>query len=85
MAEFCKQFNEKTKNFVKDVPIPVVLDGNFFTYCHRYVYILINLHVYIYISIYVAFSNRTFTFKCKTPETSWLLKKCAGVEKGAKR
>jgi large subunit ribosomal protein L11 len=27
MAEFCKQFNDKTKNYEKDVPICVVLNG----------------------------------------------------------
>lgn len=27
MAEFCKQFNEVTKDFEKDVPIPVDLSG----------------------------------------------------------
>jgi ribosomal protein L11 len=27
MAEFCKQFNEQTKNYEKDVPVPVVLSG----------------------------------------------------------
>lgn len=35
MAEFCKQFNEKTKNFDKDTPVPVVLSG-------YYIYISIN-------------------------------------------
>lgn len=27
MAEFCKQFNDRTKNMDKDTPIPVVLSG----------------------------------------------------------
>jgi len=27
MAEFCKQFNEKTKTSDKDIPVPVVLSG----------------------------------------------------------
>jgi large subunit ribosomal protein L11 len=27
MAEFCKQFNEQTKDFDKDVPVPVELAG----------------------------------------------------------
>ena len=56
MADFCKQFNESTKNLDKDVPIPVVLS---------------------------AFSNRTFSFTCKTPPTTWFLKKCADIELGA--
>mmetsp|Transcript_1446 Transcript_1446/g.2053 ORF Transcript_1446/g.2053 Transcript_1446/m.2053 type:complete len:85 (-) Transcript_1446:100-354(-) len=30
-----------------------------------------------------AFSDRTFTFKIKTPQTSWFLKRAAGVAKGA--
>lgn len=58
MAEFCKQFNDVTKNYEKDTPLPVVLS---------------------------AFSNRTFTFIVKTPPTSWLLKKCAGLELGTPR
>jgi len=28
MADFCKQFNEKTNIFEKDAPIPVTLSGN---------------------------------------------------------
>ncbi len=28
MAEFCKQFNDKTKNYDKDIPMPVVLSGS---------------------------------------------------------
>ena len=58
MAEFCKQFNDATKNYVANVPIPVVLR---------------------------AYSNRTFKFTLKTPPTSWMIKQCAGVEKGASR
>lgn len=27
MAEFCKQFNDRTKNYEKDVPLPVELSG----------------------------------------------------------
>ncbi len=27
MADFCKQFNEKSKNMEKDTPTPVVLSG----------------------------------------------------------
>lgn len=27
MAEFCKQFNDRTKNMDKDTPVPVVLSG----------------------------------------------------------
>ncbi len=27
MAEFCKQFNDKTKNYDKDIPLPVTLSG----------------------------------------------------------
>jgi large subunit ribosomal protein L11 len=30
MAEFCKQFNDRTKNYEKDVPIPVVLTGKLY-------------------------------------------------------
>lgn len=52
MADFCKQFNDVTKNYEKDVPIPVDLS---------------------------AMSNRSFTFKCKTPPTSFLVMKCARV------
>lgn len=53
MADFCKQFNEVTKAYDKDVPIPVELS---------------------------AFSNRSFTFVTKTPQTSWLIKRCAGIK-----
>ena len=56
MADFCKQFNDRTKDYVKNIDLPVTLS---------------------------AFSNRTFEFEVKTPPTSWYLKRCAGVEKGA--
>ena len=56
MAEFCKQFNERTKICVKDTPTPVILS---------------------------AFNNRSFTFIVKTPPTTWLIKKCIGLTKGA--
>jgi large subunit ribosomal protein L11 len=31
-----------------------------------------------------AFSNRTFEFELKTPPTTWLLKRCAKITKGAR-
>lgn len=58
MADFCKQFNEATKDYMADVPIPVELR---------------------------AYSNRTFKFTLKSPQTSWMIKQCAGVKKGANR
>ena len=59
MAEFCKQFNDKTESlgYKKDIPLSVTLN---------------------------ALSDRTFTFDVKTPPTSYLLKKAAGIEKGPK-
>ena len=32
MAEFCKQFNDRTKNLEKDTPTPVVLSGKIFLF-----------------------------------------------------
>lgn len=56
MAEFCKQFNEKTEDvYVKETPMRVHLS---------------------------AFSDRTFTFKVRSPPTSYLVMKAAGVEDG---
>ncbi len=55
IAEFCKQFNDATKEMTGDI-IPAE------------------------ITIY---EDRSFTFKLKTPPASALLKKAAGVEKGA--
>jgi len=36
MAEFCKQFNEQTKNYEKDVPVPVLLSGMALTLLIRF-------------------------------------------------
>jgi large subunit ribosomal protein L11 len=57
MAEFCKQFNDKTESmgYQRDIPVSVTLH---------------------------ALSDRTFTFDVKSPPTSYLLKKAAGMEKG---
>ena len=55
IAEFCKQFNEATKEMAGDV-VPAE------------------------ITIYV---DRSFAFILKTPPVAALLKKAAGVEKGA--
>lgn len=55
IAEFCKQFNEATREMAGDV-VPAE------------------------ITIY---EDRSFTFVLKTPPASSLLKKAAGVEKGA--
>mmetsp|Transcript_41585 Transcript_41585/g.71200 ORF Transcript_41585/g.71200 Transcript_41585/m.71200 type:complete len:158 (-) Transcript_41585:84-557(-) len=56
MAEFCKQFNEKTESmYEKGVPLGVLLS---------------------------AFTDRSFKFEVRSPPTSYLIKKCAGLEKG---
>ncbi|KAJ2723007.1 mitochondrial 54S ribosomal protein YmL19, partial [Coemansia sp. Cherry 401B] len=54
--DFCKQFNDRTKDLVLETPTPVAITIN---------------------------PDRTFTFAIKTPPTSWLLKRAAGVAKGA--
>lgn len=56
IAEFCKQFNDATKEMIGDV-VPAEI---------------------------TIFADRSFTFILKTPPVSALLKKAAGVEKGAK-
>lgn len=56
IADFCKQFNDATKDMVGDiVPAEIVI-----------------------------YADRSFSFVLKTPPVSALLKKAAGVEKGAK-
>ncbi len=55
IQDFCKQFNEATKDMIGDV-VPAE------------------------ITIY---EDRTFTFILKTPPASALLRKAAGIEKGA--
>ncbi|KAI9503015.1 mitochondrial 54S ribosomal protein YmL19 [Coemansia spiralis] len=54
--DFCKQFNDRTKDLVLETPTPVAIHIN---------------------------PDRTFTFAVKSPPTSWLLKRAAGVKKGA--
>eukprot|EP00580_Thalassiosira_gravida_P003015 CAMPEP_0201599784 /NCGR_PEP_ID=MMETSP0492-20130828/1101_1 /ASSEMBLY_ACC=CAM_ASM_000837 /TAXON_ID=420259 /ORGANISM="Thalassiosira gravida, Strain GMp14c1" /LENGTH=126 /DNA_ID=CAMNT_0048062421 /DNA_START=300 /DNA_END=680 /DNA_ORIENTATION=- len=56
MAEFCKQFNEKTEPmYEKGVPLGVRLS---------------------------AFSDRSFKFDVRSPPTSYMILKCAGLAKG---
>ncbi|KAJ1968057.1 mitochondrial 54S ribosomal protein YmL19 [Dispira parvispora] len=54
--DFCKQFNDRTKNITPLTPTPVIINVK---------------------------PDRTFSFVVKTPPTSYLLKKAAGVQKGA--
>uniref|UniRef100_A0A7S1BAR1 Large ribosomal subunit protein uL11m n=1 Tax=Corethron hystrix TaxID=216773 RepID=A0A7S1BAR1_9STRA len=58
MAEFCKQFNERTAGYVSSWTLPVRLD---------------------------AFADRTFEFHVRSPPTSHMIKRAAGLEKGAGR
>lgn len=57
MADFCKQFNDKTETmgYEKETPLTVQLS---------------------------ALSDRSFTFDVRSPPTSYLVKKAAGVDKG---
>ena len=55
IQEFCKQFNDATKEMSGDI-IPAEI---------------------------TVFEDRSFTFKLKTPPTSALLRKAAGIEKGS--
>ncbi|KAJ1954185.1 mitochondrial 54S ribosomal protein YmL19 [Dipsacomyces acuminosporus] len=54
--DFCKQFNDRTKDLILETPTPVAITIK---------------------------PDRTFTFTVKSPPTSWLLKRAAGVAKGA--
>ena len=56
IMDFCKQFNEATKDMAGDV-VPAEI---------------------------TIFEDRSFTFKLKTPPVAALLKRAAGIEKGAK-
>ncbi len=56
IQDFCKQFNERTKEMMGDV-VPAEI---------------------------TVFEDRSFSFILKTPPASALLKKAAGIEKGAK-
>jgi large subunit ribosomal protein L11 len=86
MAEFCKQFNDRTKGLDSATPVPVVLSGKLISFLYCY-YFSMSSHAYLFSSSYfdAAFSNRTFTFVTRTPPTTWFLKKCTGLKKGAAR
>jgi len=56
--DFCKSFNDKTKDFKDSTPIPVVI---------------------------TAFSDRTFTYEMKTPQTTYLIKQATGIKAGASK
>jgi ribosomal protein L11 len=56
--DFCKSFNDKTKEFKDSVPIPVEV---------------------------TAFSDRTFTYEIKTPQTSYFIKQACGIKYGARK
>lgn len=57
MADFCKQFNDRTETmgYEKETPLTVQLS---------------------------ALTDRSFTFDVRSPPTSYLVKKAAGVDKG---
>ncbi|KAL3909869.1 MAG: hypothetical protein SGILL_007915 [Bacillariaceae sp.] len=56
MAQFCKEFNEKSENlYEKETPLRVELR---------------------------ALSDRSYTFEIRSPPTSYLVKKAAGIQKG---
>jgi len=57
IAEFCKQFNDRTKAMEQGMPVPVVI---------------------------TAYADKSFTFITKTPPTSYLIKKSAGLTSGSK-
>jgi large subunit ribosomal protein L11 len=57
MADFCKQFNDKTESmgYEKETPLTVQLSAK---------------------------SDRTFDFDVRSPPTSYLVKKAAGIDRG---
>lgn len=56
MAQFCKEFNEKSENlYEKETPLRVELR---------------------------AMSDRSYTFEIRSPPTSYLVKRAAGIQKG---
>eukprot|EP00533_Pseudo-nitzschia_delicatissima_P015049 CAMPEP_0197278014 /NCGR_PEP_ID=MMETSP1432-20130617/17950_1 /TAXON_ID=44447 /ORGANISM="Pseudo-nitzschia delicatissima, Strain UNC1205" /LENGTH=149 /DNA_ID=CAMNT_0042744317 /DNA_START=67 /DNA_END=516 /DNA_ORIENTATION=- len=56
MAQFCKDFNDKSAEiYEKDTPLRVELR---------------------------AMSDRSYTFSIRSPPTSWLVKRAAGLQKG---
>ena len=56
IMEFCRSFNEETKDLEQGVPIPTL------------------------VTVYV---DKTFSFETNNPPASFLLKRAAGLEKGA--
>lgn len=56
IAEFCKQFNDKTKNEDPSMKLPVII---------------------------TVYTDRSFTFKLKSPPVADLIKKHAGLQKGS--
>ena len=52
MAEFCKQFNDQTKDFEKDVPVPVTLAGSTNSCRYYLMFHLFNLFYIVSFSIF---------------------------------
>lgn len=55
LMAFCKEFNEKTKHMVEEVPVRVKLTARV---------------------------DNSYSFVCLPPQSTWFLKRAAGVEKG---
>ena len=58
LMEFCKAFNEKTKNLDVGTPTPIIV---------------------------TVYDDRSFEFITKAPPVSYLLRKAAGIDKGAEK